>query len=172
MDSVNQGTPGTPGDVPANVPRMAGGDAGTPPLRGVPGVPTFGTAGEYARRETQVFIRREETAMEDRDPETGRFLPGNSGFGGRPKGARNKLGEEFLADLQKLWHKEGAAALKEARDQKPIEFVKVVASLLPKELLLRKDPVDELTDEEIADALDILRGLVARGSGDAGKAPH
>lgn len=36
--------------------------------------------------------------MADRDPETGRFLTGNGG-GGRPKGSRNKLGEQFLEAL-------------------------------------------------------------------------
>jgi hypothetical protein len=45
-----------------------------------------------------------------KDPNTGRFLPGNSGFGGRPKGARSKLTTEFFDDfyaterrLSKTW---------------------------------------------------------------------
>jgi hypothetical protein len=31
--------------------------------------------------------------------EKGRFVPGNSGNGGRPKGSRNRLGEAFVAGL-------------------------------------------------------------------------
>jgi hypothetical protein len=34
--------------------------------------------------------------MAERDPDTGQFLVGHSGIGGRPKGSRNKLGEAFL----------------------------------------------------------------------------
>ena len=36
--------------------------------------------------------------VDARDRETGRFQPGNNG-GGRPRGSRNKLGEQFLNDL-------------------------------------------------------------------------
>jgi hypothetical protein len=105
--------------------------------------------------------------MTDRDPETGRFLTGNSG-GGRPKGSRNRLGEQFLEALAQDFAEHGRQAIVACREEKPTEYVKVVASLLPKELLVRKDPVDELSDKEIADALDILRGFVAR----AGERPH
>ena len=109
--------------------------------------------------------------MADRDPESGRFLSGNSG-GGRPKGARNKLGERFLDDLYALWQSDGTEVLREARQDKPMEFAKMVAGLLPRELLLRKDPVDEMSDEEIADALEFLRGVVARGGERTDQPPH
>ncbi len=105
--------------------------------------------------------------MSEKDPETGRFLTGNSG-GGRPKGSRNKLGEQFLEALAQDFAEHGRQAIVACRAEKPNEYVKIVAGLLPKELLVRKDPVDEMTDEEIADALEILRGTVA---GDGGR-PH
>jgi hypothetical protein len=110
-------------------------------------------------------------SMADRDPESGRFLPGNIG-GGRPRGSRNRLGERFLDDLYVLWESDGAKVLREARENKPMEFAKMVASLLPKELLLRKDPVDEMSDAEIADALDLLRGMMARVGGNADQTTH
>ena len=34
---------------------------------------------------------------------TGRFIAGNSGFGGRPKGARSKLTTEFFVDFYAAW---------------------------------------------------------------------
>ncbi len=105
--------------------------------------------------------------MTDRNPETGRFLTGNSG-GGRPKGSRNRLGEQFLETLAQDFAVHGQQAIVDCREEKPTEYVKVVAGLLPKELLVRKDPVDEMSDKEISDALDILRGIVA---GD-GERPH
>lgn len=109
--------------------------------------------------------------MPDQDPKTGRFLTGNSG-GGRPKGSRNRLGEQFLEALAQDFSENGQAAIVACREEKPTEYVKVIASLLPKELLVRTDPVDELSDEEIADALDILRELVPRDSDRPHPAPH
>jgi hypothetical protein len=41
-------------------------------------------------------IVQDASTQNERDPKTGRFQPGNSGFGGRPKGSRNKLTEQFI----------------------------------------------------------------------------
>jgi hypothetical protein len=89
---------------------------------------------------------------------------------GRPKGARNKLAEDFLADVHALWETDGAAALLEARTEKPTEFVKMVAGLLPKETLVRIAPEEELTDDEIARLLDALRSTALGPSGSDGEA--
>ncbi len=105
--------------------------------------------------------------MSEKDPKTGRFLTGNSG-GGRPKGSRNKLGEQFLEALAQDFADHGQEAIVACREEKPTEYVKVVAGLLPKELLVRADPADGMSDEEIADALDTLKRIVA---GD-GERPH
>jgi hypothetical protein len=112
-----------------------------------------------------------ETLMPERNTETGRFLTGNNG-GGRPKGSRNKLGEQFLEALAQDFTVHGQAAIVACREEKPTEYLKVVASLLPKELLVRKDPLDEMSNEEIAEALDILRGSVAGGGEHAHEATH
>jgi hypothetical protein len=69
-----------------------------------------------------------------RDPESGRFLTGNSG-GGRPRGSRNKLGEEFLDDLIDEWRLRGKKALEMCATREPTQFVKIVANILPKEVL-------------------------------------
>jgi hypothetical protein len=100
-------------------------------------------------------------AVAEQDPKTGRFVSGNIG-GGRPKGSRNKLGEQFLEDLQSLWVKEGATCLKEARDEKPMEFAKMVAGLLPKELLVRRAPEEDMTDDEFEDTIAALAGLASQ----------
>jgi len=100
--------------------------------------------------------------------EKGRFLPGNSGFGGRPKGSRNKLGEQFLSNLQADWEENGEDVIIKAREEKPMEYVKMVASLLPKELLVRTAPTDEMTDEELTDRLGVIEAFIAgRSEGDA-----
>ena len=63
------------------------------------------------------------------------FKPGQSGNpAGRPKGARSKLGEAFLKELLVDWEQHGAKAIVDMREDKPADYVKVVASILPKEL--------------------------------------
>ena len=66
----------------------------------------------------------------DRD-ERGRYKTGNIG-GGRPKGARSKLGEAFLEDLRDAWNERGATALARCAEEEPGTFCKIIASLLPK----------------------------------------
>jgi hypothetical protein len=66
----------------------------------------------------------------DRD-QRGRFLAGNNG-GGRKPGSRNKLAETFVADLRDCWEKHGVAALEACALEDPTQFVRVIASLMPK----------------------------------------
>jgi len=69
----------------------------------------------------------------DKDEKTGRFLTGNNGGPGRPKGSRNKLSEDFLANLHEAWEKHGKQAIEKVAEARPDIFLKVVASVLPKE---------------------------------------
>ncbi len=64
-----------------------------------------------------------------------RFKPGQSGNpAGRPKGARSKLAEAFVDALLADWKENGVEAIVAMREDKPADYVKVVASLLPKEI--------------------------------------
>lgn len=60
-----------------------------------------------------------------------RFKPGNPG---RPKGSRNKLGEAFLEAVLADFEKHGVAVIERVRLEKPEQYLKVIASILPKEV--------------------------------------
>jgi|GEM_PF-3114594 len=50
---------------------------------------------------------------------------------GRPKGTRNKLSENFIAALYADFEEHGIKAIQDMRVEKPGDYVKVVASLIP-----------------------------------------
>lgn len=107
--------------------------------------------------------------MADRDSESGRFLQGNSGNPkGRPKGNRNKLGEAFLNDLYEDWQKHGESVIQAVRKKKPDAYMKVVASILPKDLNVNVNKYDDMTDEELRQRLRDLHGSIAEFIGDDG----
>ena len=97
------------------------------------------------------------------------FKPGQSGNpAGRPKGSRVKLGEQFLSDLMADWAGNGAQAIKDMREDKPGDYVKVVAATLPKELNVKVSEIDELSDEQLARQLASLASQLARAGIDFG----
>jgi hypothetical protein len=62
------------------------------------------------------------------------FKPGQSGNPkGRPKGARNRLGTQFLEALKADFNRFGPQAIVLMRERKPDIYIRVVAGLLPKE---------------------------------------
>lgn len=85
----------------------------------------------------------------DVDPKTGQFLKGKKGGPGRPKGSRAKLGEDFLAALQADFAEHGVATVALVREERPQDYIKVIASLLPRDVNLNVNSMDEATDDEI-----------------------
>jgi Family of unknown function (DUF5681) len=86
------------------------------------------------------------------------FKPGQSGNPkGRRQGSRNKL-EEFFRDLCDAWQAFGKPALMTAAWTHPVEFVRVVASLIPRELEATITPVTKRMSDAQLDAI-IARGL-------------
>lgn len=104
--------------------------------------------------------------------ELGRFLPGVSGNpAGKPKGARTKLGEQFLSALQEDFQEHGVVAIQTVRAERPHDYLKVIASLMPKDLNLNVNNMDDATDAELVQRLRDLESVIrpflaAEGSGD------
>ena len=99
------------------------------------------------------------------------FKPGNPG---RPKGARNKLGEAFIEDMLADWEANGPAAIREVREKKPDAYLKVVASILPKDLNVNINQTDHMTDEQLVERIRSLDAAIrpfldAQGEGGIGR---
>jgi hypothetical protein len=78
------------------------------------------------------------------------WKPGESGNPhGRPKGSRNKLGEAFIEAMHKDFQEHGVSVIEAVRVEKPDQYLKVIASILPKELNVKVDPLDDMTDEQL-----------------------
>ena len=98
------------------------------------------------------------------------FKPGNPG---RPKGSRNKLGEAFITALHDDFHEHGAAAIQTVRKEKPDQYLKVIASIMPKDLNINVNDLSEVSDDELIERIRSLDAaikpfLAAQGEEQAG----
>ena len=82
------------------------------------------------------------------------WKPGQSGNPkGRPLGSRNKFSEDFLRDFHESWQAFGKPALETMAMLYPVEFVRLVATLMPKEPEATTPPVMERLSNAQLDAL-------------------
>jgi hypothetical protein len=64
------------------------------------------------------------------------FKPGHPGGPGRPKGSKNKLSESFLQALAEDFEEHGKEAIETVCRESPGEYLRIIAGLMPKELLM------------------------------------
>ncbi len=86
----------------------------------------------------------------------GSFKPGASGNpAGRPKGARQRFSESFISAMAEDFQAHGARVIATVRKTDPASYLRVVASLQPKQLDHEFTPPsdDELTDRQFGRGL-------------------
>ncbi len=93
------------------------------------------------------------------------FQPGQSGNpGGSTQGMRRKIQGRFLENLAADFEAHGREAIEKCRESKPDVYMKVCASLLPKEIDL-KNPLDEVDDVTLAAVLAAVRAVLTGATG-------
>jgi hypothetical protein len=101
-----------------------------------------------------------------------RFKPGQSGNpAGRPKGSRNKISEKLLEALAIDFDAHGKDVIEKVRADRPADYLKIVASLVPKQMeiedLRSSRKAEDLSDDELAAiALQSNEGSTARDKPD------
>jgi hypothetical protein len=81
---------------------------------------------------------------------------------GRGKGNRDKLSRAFMRALVVDFDENGVAAITKVRNTDPASYLRVIASVLPKELEVTNVDKD-LSDEQLADIIAALRSGISAG---------
>ena len=101
------------------------------------------------------------------------FQPGQPKTGGRARGVKNRLSHAFLTALAEDFEQHGMEAIKICRMERPNEYLRVIAHLMPKELEVTVGPLHEVSDEELEKLIEHARTNIidvtpnARGREDA-----
>lgn len=102
-------------------------------------------------------------------PQNANLIPAKPGEvrnpNGRPKGSRNKLGEEFLVALHADFMEHGEAVIQKVREEKPDQYLKVIAQVVPKDININDLRLADLPDEAVFEYLDALRSFQASVGG-------
>lgn len=90
----------------------------------------------------------------------GQFLPGS---GGRQHGSRNRLQAAFVEELAKDFEEHGPGVIRIVRVERPSDYLKIIASVLPKEWLLPDTgPLSDLSDAELGQVISFARAAARK----------
>jgi len=85
------------------------------------------------REMPQEMAIKQDDRSSRRDPETGQFLKGWKG-GGRPKGSKDKLNQQVIGTLERIWQSRGDEIIEHLAAEKPEVLAGLVAKLIPQSL--------------------------------------
>jgi hypothetical protein len=85
------------------------------------------------------------------------FEPGRAKTGGRTRGVKNRLSHAFLQALADDFEKHGREAIMICRVEKPNEYLRVIAHLMPRELEISHNPIEVISDDELIAYIEHIR---------------
>jgi hypothetical protein len=94
--------------------------------------------------------------------------------GGRPLGAKSRLARKVFEDALKVWNEpsaegastnRGTAALRTLFFERPGDFVRIICSILPRDLIV-EGAFSELSNDQIEQTLALVQRLQERASDD------
>jgi len=86
----------------------------------------------------------------------------------RRTGSRAKLAKKFFEDTYAAWEEQGESALARAAFHDPMGFVSMVARLMPQKIEV-STPTDGMSDERLAEMLDMAERMARLRAGDGAK---
>jgi len=119
-----------------------------PPLKKIPRIPEGQAEAQVVQGLTKIPPRSTNMADLNRRASTNKKV----------------LSARFLEDVYSDWETHGLAVLKIVRRDRPQDYLKVVASLLPRDIQVAQAPLTEMSDEEIVSILANIKSVSAIGS--------
>jgi len=88
-----------------------------------------------------------------------------------PNAARSALGQAFLRALAASFRRDGAKRIRELSEQRPHDYLKLAAALLPKEYRLKAVDLSDMDDAELMRALAMVREAIKAKEQEGGGGP-
>src|SRR5215813_3902999 len=122
-----------------------------------------------AERPQLLIIHHRSTTMPKRTRRHARHRPLARNLD--PNAARGALGQAFLRALAASFRHDGAKRLRELSEQRPHDYLKLAAALLPKEYRLKAVDLSDMGDAELTRALAMVREAIRQKEQEGGGGP-
>ena len=94
----------------------------------------------------------------------GHFPKVNKGGHCRPRGSRNKLGENCIEALFWDWLEHGTSVIETVRQERPADYLKLVAGLIPRQIEIPCGAIYDVCDDELAALIEAAREAIDANS--------
>lgn len=86
---------------------------------------------------------------------------------GRPSRGRDRLRNNFIVALADDFQEHGKGAIEKVRSDDPASYLRIIASLMPKEMDVKHQvsPLEHLSDEQLAELVDATERFLGERAG-------